>query len=263
MNAEQGGFVAGNQKNLNMTLERSVAWADEFSALPLDTIRKPKLQLVLFPPFSAAATIRQRLLTHPNTKTMIEEGQFAFGGQDLSHVEGETVRFTGSHHPNLLKDLCMTHVLVGHSERRQHAGESNEVIAQKLAMAFTYGLNPILCVGETLGEYDAKKTQEVIRRQLSVLDTLQPKQRKGMTIAYEPVWAIGTRRTAKPAEANDVCGMVRGVSGAARVIYGGSVMGANAAEFFKQSEIDGALPGGASENASEFFKIATEAANLL
>lgn len=265
MNAKEGGLIAGNWKSVNMTIGRAVAWADEFNAKEPQKISRPNLQLVLFPPMSAAFRLRQRLLELPNTKKMVNEGSLAFGGQDLDEVEGAKTRITGSHHPNLLTDLeiGMNHVLVGHSERRTLLGESDDVIAKKLAMAIKYNLKPILCVGENRAQYEAKQTRDVIKRQLSVLEAFTPEVRRGMTVAYEPVWAIGTGLTPRAGEANDVCGFTRAESGAGRVLYGGSVTPANAAEFFGQDQIDGGLPGGASETASDFFDIAQAASHLL
>lgn len=262
MNVDRGGLVAGNWKSVNMTIAKSDAWADEFNNLFSDGDNSG-LKLVLFPPMSAAYRLRQRLLELDHTRTMIEMGVLAFGGQDIAHVEGEKVRFTGSHHPNLLLDVGMTYVLLGHSERRMYAQEADGVIAAKLNLALKYGLKPILCVGETLEEYEAKRTRDVVSKQLSILDTIAPEHRGDMTIAYEPVWAIGSGKTPQAAEANEVCGFVRQVSRAKHVIYGGSVTSANAADFFGQSEIDGALPGGASEKASEFFGIARVAFDQL
>ena len=265
MNAKEGALIAGNWKSVNMTIDKAVAWADAFNAKEPQKILRPNLQLVLFPPMSAAYRLRQRLLELPNTKKMVDEGSLAFGGQDLDEVEGPKIRITGSHHPNLLvdSDLGMNHVLVGHSERRTLLGESDDVIAKKMAMAIKYNLKPILCVGENREQYEAKQTTNVIKRQLSVLDAFSPQVRRGITVAYEPVWAIGTGLTPTAAEANDACRFTREQSGAGRVLYGGSVTASNAAEFFGQEHIDGGLPGGASESALDFFGIAEAASHLL
>lgn len=263
MTKERGGLVAGNWKDVNMTVKRSLDWGSDFGSLVTKTTLNPALQLILFPPFLVTYPLKQRLFESEATKKMMDDDYLALGAQDISPVEGEKTRVTGSHHPNLLKEVGMNHVLLGHSERRMHLGESDELIGRKLLMAIKYGITSILCVGETIEEYTAKKTKDVIRTQLSVLNPLSTDERKRMSVAYEPVWAIGTGKTPKADEANDVCGFIRKESGAGNVIYGGSVTPENAAEFFSKSEIDGGLPGGASENADKFFGIAQAASNLL
>ena len=263
MNAKNGGLIAGNWKSVNMTTERAVAWADGFGASDFSAIRTKNLTFVVFPPMSAAYVLRQALLKIPSVKQLIDEGIFAFGGQDIDQVEGPKVRITGSHHPNLLADLGMTYVLIGHSERRSILGEDNDAIAKKLGMAFAHTLTPILCVGENRAEYDAKQTHEIIKRQLSVLNAFPRDVISAVTVAYEPVWAIGTGLTPTPKEAGETCGYIASLYPLRRVIYGGSVTATNAPEFFSRSEIDGALPGGASENAVEFFGIAQAASHLL
>ncbi len=265
MNAKEGALIAGNWKDKNMTIAQALAWADAFNGFRPTSLLRPNLQLVLFPPATAIYPLRQRLLNLEHTKTMLEQGALAIGTQESSPAEGEKVRVSGSLHPNLLIDpeIGASYALLGHSERRLHFKETDELIAKRLGLAMKYGLKPVLCVGETLNERELGTAKDVVKRQLGILDALSPEIRQTMTIAYEPVWAIGTGKNADPSDANDMCGFVREVSRAKRVIYGGSVTSDKAAEFFKQPEIDGALPGGASEKANEFFGIAQAASNLL
>jgi len=263
MNRERGGFIGGNWKNVSMTLGKTERWAREFSGQDLKTITKPNLQFVLFPSMNAASELRGLLGKLPSTRALIESGAFLLGGQDISHVVGERDRFTGSIHPRLLKDLGMTHVLVGHSERRINGWETDEIIAKKLSAAIKHDLSPVLCVGETLEEREAGSTRDIVARQLSVLEALPDERRRKLTVAYEPVWAIGTGETASPEKANDMCKFVRGEGKVGQVIYGGSVTSDNAKDFFIQPDIDGALPGGASESAENFYGIARAAADRL
>jgi triosephosphate isomerase len=253
MKATRGGLIAGNWKSVTMTQDKTKTWVESFSTLTLSDIQKPSLTLVLFPPMSAMGKLVD----------LLPEKTVHVGAQDIDPFEGEKVRVTGSHHPNLVLDLGATYVLIGHSERRTILGETDELIAKKLRLALTYKLKPILCVGENKTEYEIKQTKERIEKQLQVLGGLEQKEMESVVIAYEPVWAIGTGLTPTPEEANDVCGFIRQTSSVLHVIYGGSVTAKNALTFFSQPNIDGALPGGASENPEEFFGIARAAASLL
>jgi triosephosphate isomerase len=193
-------------------------------------------------------------------------GEVAAGAQDLSqHVPGA---YTGDVAGEMLLDLGCRWVIVGHSERRAMFGESNAVVAGKVRRAIDVGLRPIVCVGETLAERDAGKTLFVIAQQVAaILAAGSVAELVGGAIAYEPVWAIGTGRTATPAQAQDVHKALRAQLAAAdvvaaqsvRVLYGGSVKAANAAELFAQPDIDGGLIGGASLNAREFRAICAAA----
>jgi triosephosphate isomerase len=190
----------------------------------------------------------------------------AFGAQDVSeHAQGA---YTGEVAASMLADIGATHVLVGHSERRQYHAESNERVAAKFAQAQTAGLVPILCVGETLEQRDKGTTESVIEAQLDAvlahrgIDALVK-----AVVAYEPVWAIGTGRTATPAQAQAVHAFIRGklraanatISDSLRLLYGGSVKPANAAELFAQADVDGGLIGGASLVAGDFLAICNAA----
>jgi triosephosphate isomerase len=191
----------------------------------------------------------------------------ALGAQNLSSEA--TGAFTGEISGLMLREYGCTYVIVGHSERRSLYGENDEMVARKFAAALEQRLTPILCLGETLAERDAGETEDVVARQLrAVLAFSGVKTFTSAIIAYEPVWAIGTGRTATPQQAQSVHAFIRGqlasadrpVADNVRILYGGSVKAANAAELFQQPDIDGGLIGGASLNAAEFLAICQAAA---
>ena len=184
----------------------------------------------------------------------------AWGAQNVSeHAQGA---YTGEVSAAMLKEFACRYVLVGHSERRQLYGESDAQVAAKFAAARAAGLTPILCVGETLAERDAGNTEQVVGRQLQAVLNLEGKDFPvKAVIAYEPVWAIGTGRTATPEQAQAVHGFLRKkVLAETRIIYGGSVKASNAAAIFAQPDVDGGLIGGASLVAEEFVAICRTAA---
>jgi triosephosphate isomerase len=190
---------------------------------------------------------------------------FELGAQDVS--EHEPGAFTGDIAAGMLVDVGCRWVIVGHSERRQLHGESDEVVAGKAAAALAAGLRPIVCVGETLAEREAGRTLEVVQRQLdAVLTRVGADGLARGALAYEPVWAIGTGRTATPHQAQEVHAALRArvaeksaTANGLRILYGGSVKPTNAAELFGQRDIDGGLVGGASLNAGEFAAICAAA----
>ncbi len=176
--------------------------------------------------------------------------------------------YTGEISPRMLAGWC-SYLLIGHSERRQIFGETDEQVNLKLRASLRHGLRPIVAVGETLAENEQKRTREVVQRQLEkALDGSEPGWAATLSIAYEPVWAIGTGRAATPEYANEVMGMIRSLlrdafnSGGEtiRILYGGSVIGSNAMSLMVQPEIDGALVGGASLRPAEFVAIVQAAA---
>ncbi|MFK3772085.1 triose-phosphate isomerase [Pseudomonas sp. NPDC089406] len=198
------------------------------------------------------------------------KGKGIIVGAQNSAIQPEQGALTGEVAPSQLAEVGCKLVLIGHSERRQLIGESDEVLNQKFAAAQKSGLTPVLCVGETLEEREAGKTLEVVGRQLSsVIDTFGIKAFANAVIAYEPVWAIGTGLTASPQQAQDVHAAIRKqlaakdaeVAGNVQLLYGGSVKAANAAELFGMPDIDGGLIGGASLNADEFGAICRAAGN--
>jgi triosephosphate isomerase (TIM) len=176
----------------------------------------------------------------------------AWGAQNVSeHPQGA---YTGEVSAAMLKEFRCRYVIVGHSERRQIYGESDAQVAAKFAAAKSARLTPIVCVGETLGERDADKTEDVVARQLDAV--LSKGDFSGAVLAYEPVWAIGTGRNATPQQAQDVHAFLRKrLSGDTRILYGGSVKPENAAGLFAMPDIDGGLIGGASLVAKDFLAI--------
>lgn len=191
----------------------------------------------------------------------------AWGAQNLS--EQTQGAFTGEVSAAMLQDFACRYVLVGHSERRSIYGETDALVAEKFAAALGAGLCPVLCVGETLEQRDAGKTIEVVSAQLdAVLNRVGVAAFSGAVVAYEPVWAIGTGRTATSAQAQEVHAAIRAqiakgdakVADGLQILYGGSVKPGNAAELFAMPDIDGGLIGGASLVASDFLSICTAAA---
>lgn len=186
---------------------------------------------------------------------------FALGGQTVSHETGGA--FTGELSTDLLQEAGASYVIIGHSERRALNGESNELIAAKLARAVTAGLTPILCVGESAAERQQEKTQQVLAWQLDAVYASQPELLAKSVIAYEPIWAIGTGESATPEQAQKTHAFIRqhlarySTHSAVRVklLYGGSVNADNFTALFSQADIDGALVGGASLKPAEFAQI--------
>jgi triosephosphate isomerase len=216
------------------------------------------VERVLCPPFTALAAVGE----------VLRGEEIGLGAQNM-HWE-ESGAFTGEISPLMVQELCR-YVILGHSERRAHFGETDETINRKLRAAFAHGLVPILCVGETLSENEAGRTAEVVTTQLEqCLKGIDPGDLTGLVIAYEPVWAIGTGRAATPQVAAEVVSAHirpalarlydQNVAQSVRVLYGGSVTGSNAADFFHEEEIDGALVGGASLKAADFTQIVAAAA---
>ena len=243
-------LVAGNWK-MNGSRTSAQALLDAIARGP-----KRICDVAVFPPY-------------PYLAELIARGAgsaIAFGAQDVS--EHDKGAYTGEVSAAMVKDIGATHALVGHSERRQYHAESNDVVAVKFAQAQSAGLVPILCVGETLAQRDAGQTEAVVAAQLDAV-----LKRSGIgafakaSIAYEPVWAIGTGRTATPEQAQAVHSFIRGklarenatISGSVLILYGGSVKADNAAALFAQPDIDGGLIGGASLVAADFLAICAAA----
>ncbi|WP_163526814.1 triose-phosphate isomerase [Halobacillus ihumii] len=202
----------------------------------------------------------------PFLQKMVEETKgtsLEIGAQNM-HFE-ESGAFTGEVSPVMLKELGVTYVVLGHSERREIFEETDEVVNKKVHAAFNHGLTPIVCVGETLDQREADQTMDHVKSQVKkALEGLTVEQISNTIIAYEPIWAIGTGRTATSEQANEVCTHIRKVVGefasteageAVRIQYGGSVKPANVDELLSQSDIDGALVGGASLEADSFLKL--------
>lgn len=195
-------------------------------------------------------------------RSVLEGSRVAWGAQDVSeHAQGA---YTGEVSGAMLADFGCRYVLVGHSERRSFYGDTDAVVAAKFAAAQKAGLLPVLCVGESLAEREAGITGEVVTRQIdAVLAANGIESFARAVVAYEPVWAIGTGRTASPQQAQEVHALIRarfardsaGIAAGLRILYGGSVKANNAAELFGQADIDGGLIGGASLVAADFLAI--------
>jgi len=240
--------IAGNWK-MNMLPNEAISCIDELSKLVKDT----KNEVILCVPYT---DLFYALLTAQNTNIKI-------GAQNM-HFE-ERGAYTGEISGPMLKSIGVEYVIIGHSERRQYFAETDETVNKKVKAAHKYGLKPIVCVGETLEQKETGKTVETITNQTRLaLDGLNKEQVEGTIIAYEPIWAIGTGKTATSEDANNSIKEIRkeiaknyGQETADRVIiqYGGSVKSSNAKELFTTSDIDGGLVGGASLKADEFAKI--------
>lgn len=245
-------FIAGNWK-MHKTIEEAVALAQElYDALGEITA----CEIAICPPFPALAAVSE-FLAGSNIRV---------GAQNM-HWE-EQGAFTGEVSPLMLTDLC-DYVIIGHSERRLYFGETDETVNKKLRAALTHDLKPILCVGESLPQNQAGQTEEVVGGQVrAAFKDIVSEQARLVTIAYEPIWAIGTGIAATGEAANAIIQKaVRGVlvkmygsdvAESIRIQYGGSVNPANIAEFMAQPEIDGALVGGASLKAADFAAIVRE-----
>ncbi|TFZ04624.1 triose-phosphate isomerase [Ramlibacter rhizophilus] len=186
------------------------------------------------------------------------------GAQDVSaHEQGA---FTGEVSALMLKEFGVRYAIVGHSERRQYHGESDTLVAEKARAALAHGITPIVCLGETLQEREAGRTEEVVKRQLAAVIHLNGHCISEIVVAYEPVWAIGTGRTATPEQAQQVHAVLRAQLHAAtphservHILYGGSMNAANAASLLAQPDIDGGLIGGASLKSADFLQIISAA----
>jgi triosephosphate isomerase (TIM) len=182
------------------------------------------------------------------------------GAQDVSqHAQGA---YTGEVSAAMLKEFGVRYAIVGHSERRQYHGETDALVADKAKTALAAGITPIVCVGETLAEREAGKTQEVVKRQMAAVIHTNGHCISEIVVAYEPVWAIGTGKTATPEQAQEVHALLRAQLKAAtqsvqriHILYGGSMNAANAATLLAQPDIDGGLVGGASLKAADFLQI--------
>jgi triosephosphate isomerase (TIM) len=242
-------FVAGNWKMYKTVAEARHLVSELVPGL--QTIRG--VEKVLCPPYTALLAVR----------SLLEGTDIGLGAQNL-HWEAAGA-YTGEVSPLMVAELCQF-VIIGHSERRAYFGETDASVNRKVQSALLHGIKPIVCVGETLEEYESERTREVVSRQVREgLARLDLNDGNSLVIAYEPVWAIGTGRAATPEGANGVISDVirpalaelfgDTVASEVRVLYGGSVKATNAAEFFTQTDIDGALVGGASLKADEFIPI--------
>ncbi|MDM0042304.1 triose-phosphate isomerase [Variovorax sp. J22G21] len=194
-------------------------------------------------------------------QTLVAGSPIALGSQDVSaHAQGA---YTGEQSGAMLKDFGVRYAIVGHSERRQYHAESDDTVAAKTAAALASGITPIVCVGETLAQREAGQTDEVVKRQLAAVIHVNGHCISEIVVAYEPVWAIGTGKTATPEQAQAVHAVLRAQlhhaasehAAGIRILYGGSMNAANAAELLSQPDINGGLIGGASLKAPDFLQI--------
>ena len=241
-------IIAGNWK-MNMLPNEAIKFIDEIAPLVKDT----KNEVVLCVPY---IDLFYSLLTAQNTNIKI-------GAQNM-HQE-EKGAYTGEVSAEMLKSIGVEYVIIGHSERRQYYNETDKSVNEKIKSALKNGLKPIVCVGETLEQKEEGKTEEIITKQVELaLEGLEKEQVEKVIVAYEPIWAIGTGKTATKEDANSNIKCIRnkiadiyGQNTADKVIilYGGSVKASNSKELFEMSDIDGALVGGASLKVEEFSKI--------
>jgi triosephosphate isomerase len=252
MTAERTPVVAANWK-LNKTIEEAEAFVADFLPAVGDA---PGCEVLLCPSYLVLARVVELCL----------QSRVRIAAQNM-HEEAEGA-FTGEVSAPMLRDVGVDAVILGHSERRQYFCETDEALARKLPAALAAGLEPILCVGEREDERDAGTTEEVLRRQVEAdLGAVEDERLADVVIAYEPVWAIGTGRTATPEQAVEAIGFIRSLVAAhspdaaerIRILYGGSVKPDNAAELMGRDEIDGALVGGASLDPEAFAAIVAAA----
>ena len=246
-------FVAGNWK-MNTTVAEASALVTEMKD-ELDRI--DGVDKVLCPPFVSLAAV----------KGLLEGSTVKLGAQNMYFEEKGA--FTGEVSPAMVAELCQF-VILGHSERRHLFGETDDDVNRKVRAALQFGLTPIICVGETLEEREARRTQEVVTRQIT--GGLQGVDSShGFVVAYEPIWAIGTGKAANGPDANLTVAVIRNTLSqlmgeqaamGIRILYGGSVTADNVAEFVMQAEIDGALVGGASLKADQFVAIVQQSAAI-
>ncbi len=246
-------MIAGNWK-MNTTVSEAIELVNEMRQ-GLDQI--DNVDKVICPPFISLAAVKE----------LIKESSIKLGAQNIYFEEKGA--YTGEISPLMLADLC-EFVIIGHSERRQYFNETGEIINKKIQAALRVRLKPILCVGEKLEENEAGRTEEIVtgqlRASLAGVDCCN-----SLIIAYEPIWAIGTGKAATGEQANETIGLIRHnivelyskrAGQDVRILYGGSVTAANATEFMRQPEIDGALVGGASLKANQFLSIVKQTSEI-
>ncbi len=241
--------IAGNWKMYKTTAD-AAAFVKEFLPLAADAAG---VEIVLAPPYTSLGTVAG-MTAGTNVGVASQNLHFAAEGA-----------FTGEVSPAMVKDAGARYAIIGHSERRQFFAETDDGVNRKVKAAFAAGLIPVMCIGETLAEREAGKTFSVVEHQVRAgLSGIEPAQASAVIVAYEPVWAIGTGRTATPIQAQEVHAFLRGilknlygdtVAQAGRILYGGSVKPDNIADLMARPDIDGALVGGASLSAGTFARI--------
>jgi triosephosphate isomerase (TIM) len=249
MKKERKLIIAGNWK-MNKTVAEALVLVDD---LRIELANITEVDIVVCPPFTALCEVAKAL----------RDSNIRLGAQDMS--EHNSGAYTGEIAAEMLKEFGVRYVILGHSERRQYNKESDELISKKARAAHAASLQPIICVGETLAEREAGQTEKVLETQVrGSLTGLSKDQMVETIIAYEPVWAIGTGKTATTAQAQEAHAFIRGllvklfdetVARRVRIQYGGSVKPSNARELMSQPDVDGALVGGASLEARSFADI--------
>lgn len=242
-------LIAGNWK-MNNNISESLKLVNELNDLIKE---KNNNEILICPPFTALYAVKQKL----------ENSTIKLGAQNM-HFESNGA-YTGEISPIMLKEIGVEYVIIGHSERRQYFNETDNLVNLKIKAALANGIKPILCVGETLEQRERNIQQDTVKNQLdNAFMDIDEKDAINVVIAYEPIWAIGTGRTATSNQANEMALFIReslkdlysdNSSQKMLILYGGSVKGSNAKELMGQSDIDGALVGGASLKAEEFASI--------
>lgn len=245
----------------NWKMNKKVEEARELAKAVARGVTTDRIEIGVAPPFTALAAVRESL----------RGSSIHMAAQNL-HWEMNGA-FTGEISPEFVIDSGCDYVIIGHSERRQHFGETNENVNKKLKSSFSVGLNAILCIGESLGEREKGKTEDVIENQLRrCLDGIPKSRFFSLVVAYEPIWAIGTGKTATPGQAQEVHKFIRSLVGEIydtetsqllRIQYGGSVKPENAFSLLTQDDIDGFLVGGASLKAESFIGIVNKSLEAL
>ena len=242
-------IIAGNWK-LNKTIPEAVALTTELKDLVADSTG---VEIVVAPPFTALDAVNK----------VIQDSNIQLAAQDV--YSEDSGAFTGEVSASMLKDAGCDYVIIGHSERRQFFNETNESVNQKVKAALSHDLKPIICVGEQLDDREAGRTEHIIQDHVTGgIANFSADELLSCVVAYEPVWAIGTGKTATPDQAQEVHSFIRAllkeeysdeIASQVRIQYGGSVKPENAAELMAQPDVDGALVGGASLQAESFAQI--------
>jgi triosephosphate isomerase len=248
MSMSRTKIIAGNWK-MYKTIADAVSFAYEFVA----NFGGSEHEIVICAPFTQLSSL----------KRAFSESAVKLGAQNM-HFEDEGA-YTGEVSPVMLTEIGVDYCVIGHSERRQYFAETDDTVNRKLKAAFAHGIRPIMCVGEVLEQRDAGQAFDVVKRQVeNGLDGIAKEEAARLVIAYEPVWAIGTGRTATPEQAEEMCAYIRKTVGElfgadtaeqVRIQYGGSVKPSNATELLSKENIDGALVGGASLSPTDFKAI--------
>ncbi len=240
-------IIAGNWK-MNKTIEEAIHIVNEIKNSLIEDV-----ETVVCVPFTSLKEVKKELA---GTKLKL-------GAQNM-HWE-ESGAFTGEISPLMLKEIGVDYVIIGHSERRQYFNETDETVNKKIKAALKHNIIPIVCVGETLEQREANMENEIVKAQIvKAFEDIEAEEMANIVVAYEPIWAIGTGKTATKEEANDMISFIRKtimdkydkeISDKIRIQYGGSVKPSNISEIMEQSDIDGALVGGASLKPDEFIKL--------